>query len=68
MVLQSLLGHSTPKSSQIYIHPSMQKVREALERLPAVIYMNQLYETGALKLTFQTKARYRPKPVDVVLN
>jgi site-specific recombinase XerD len=68
MVLQSLLGHSTPKSTQIYIHPSMQKVREALERLPAVVYMNQLYDTGALKLTFQTKARYRPKPADVVLN
>lgn len=68
MVLQSLLGHSTPKSTQIYIHPSMQKVREALEKLPAVMYMNQLFETGALKLKFQSKARYRPKQVDVVLN
>jgi site-specific recombinase XerD len=68
MVLQSLLGHSTPKSTQIYIHPSMQKVREALERLPAVVYMNQLVETGALNLKFQSKARYRPKMMDVVLN
>ena len=68
MVLQSLLGHSTPKSTQIYIHPSMQKVREALERLPAVVYMNQLVETGALNLKFQSKVRYRPKLVDVVLN
>ncbi|MFO7891499.1 MAG: tyrosine-type recombinase/integrase, partial [bacterium] len=68
MVLQSLLGHSTPKSTQIYIHPSMNKVREALEKLPAVVYLNQLYETGVLKLKFQSKARYRPKPMDVVLN
>lgn len=68
MVLQSLLGHSTPKSTQIYIHPSMQKMREALEKLPAVVYMNQLLESGALQLKFQSKARYRPKPVDVVSN
>jgi len=68
MVLQSLLGHTTPKSTQIYIHPSMQKVREALEKLPAVVYMNQLFETGALKLKFQSKSRYRPKLVDVGLN
>jgi site-specific recombinase XerD len=68
MVLQSLLGHTTPRSTEVYIHPSMQKVREALEKLPAVVFMNQLYETGTLKLKFQTKARYRLKPVDVVLN
>jgi site-specific recombinase XerD len=68
MVLQSLLGHSTPKSTQLYIHPSIKKVREALEKLPAVVYMNQLVESGTLKLKFQSKARYRPKNVDVVLN
>jgi hypothetical protein len=68
MVLQSLLGHSTTKSTQIYIHPSMQKVREALEKLPAVVYMNQLVETNAFNLKFQSKARYRQKMMDVVLN
>ena len=68
MVLQSLLGHSTPKSTQIYIHPSIEKVREALEKLPAVACMNQLVRTGALNLKFQSKARYRPKPLDMVLN
>ena len=68
MILQSLLGHSTPKSTQIYIHPSIEKVREALERLPAVVYMNQLVETGALRLKFQSRATYKPKPLDVVLN
>jgi site-specific recombinase XerD len=30
LVLQSLLGHSTPRSTELYIHPSIQKIREAL--------------------------------------
>jgi len=55
LVIQSLLGHSSPKSTHIYIHPSEQKVREALEKLPGVIFMNQLIESGALNLKFQTK-------------
>jgi len=67
MVLQSLLGHSTPKSTEIYIHPSMQKMRDALEKLPAVVYMTQLVQSGALNIKFQSKARYKPK-VEMVLN
>ena len=55
LVIQSLLGHSSPKSTHIYIHPSEQKVREALEKLPGVIFMNQLIESGVLNLNFQTK-------------
>lgn len=55
LVIQSLLGHSSPKSTNIYIHPSEQKVREALEKLPGVIFMNQLLESGVLNLEFQTK-------------
>ncbi|MCK5148341.1 tyrosine-type recombinase/integrase [bacterium] len=65
MALQSLLGHSTPKSTQIYIHPSMQKLREALERLLAVIYMNQLLRTGAMTLKFQARGRDRPSIMGV---
>ena len=57
MVLQSLLGHSTPRSTHIYIHPSEQKVRDALEKLPAVVYVNQLIYSGALKLKFQSGYR-----------
>jgi site-specific recombinase XerD len=55
LVIQSLLGHASPRSTAIYIHPSQQRVREALEKLPGVIYMNQLLETGVLKLNFQPK-------------
>ena len=53
LVIQSLLGHASARSTEAYIHPSMDKIREAMEKLPAVIYMNQLLEDGILKLPFQ---------------
>jgi len=59
LVIQSLLGHSSPRSTQIYIHPSEQRVREALEKLPGVRFMNQLVESGLLNLKFQSS--YRPR-------
>ena len=57
LVIQSLLGHSSPRSTRIYIHPSQQRIREALEKLPGVRYMNQLLESGVLNLDFQAKHR-----------
>jgi site-specific recombinase XerD len=59
LVIQSLLGHSSPRSTHPYIHPSEQKIREALEKLPGVIYMNQLMESGKLNLSFQSKYHSR---------
>jgi site-specific recombinase XerD len=55
LVIQSLLSHSSPKSTNIYIHPSEQKVRESLEKLSGVIFMNQLLESDVLDLKFQKK-------------
>ncbi len=49
LILQSLLGHSTPRSTEIYIHPSEKRVREALEKLPGVQYINRLVETGVIR-------------------
>ena len=49
LILQSLLGHSTPRSTEIYIHPSEKRVREALEKLPGVQYVNSLIESGFIK-------------------
>ncbi len=50
LVIQDLLGHATSRTTtNYYIHPSERKVREALEKLPGVIYMNQLVELGLLK-------------------
>jgi site-specific recombinase XerD len=57
-VIQSLLGHSTPRSTDPYIHPSLEKIRQALEKLPGVIYLNELVKSGMLNLTFQNN---RPK-------
>jgi len=42
LVIQSLMGHSTSRSTEPYIHPSHDKIREAMERLPGVVYMNKL--------------------------
>lgn len=53
LVLQSLLGHSNPRSTQVYIHATEEKIRNALERLPAIQFVNQLIASGKLKLKFQ---------------
>ena len=53
LVLQSLLCHSNPRSTQVYIHATEEKVRQALERLPAIQFINELIASGKLKLKFQ---------------
>ncbi len=53
LVIQSLMGHSTSRSTEPYIHSSQRKMREALERLPGVIHMNKLIGEGGLPLHFQ---------------
>jgi site-specific recombinase XerD len=53
LVIQSLLGHASTRSTEPYIHPSMDKVKSALEKLPAVIFLNQLIKSGVLKIKFQ---------------
>jgi site-specific recombinase XerD len=58
LVIQNLLGHATPRTTaNYYIHPSEKRVRDALEKLPGVIYMNQLIESGLLK--FQSSYHQR---------
>ena len=66
MVLQSLLGHNSPRSTTVYIHPSMDRLRDALERLPGVVFVRQLVETNALNLKFHRKAV--PKIPELCLN
>jgi integrase/recombinase XerD len=61
LVLQSLLGHSTPRSTEIYIHPSIEKQREAIERLPVVKYVGRLLESGVIRIRYQKK--YKPRVV-----
>ncbi len=53
LIIQSLLGHSSPRSTEPYIHPSLEKIRQAMEKLPGVIYMKKLIKQGLLDLKFQ---------------
>ena len=53
LVIQSLLGHATPRSTEAYIHPSQEKIRRALAKLPAVAFLHNLIEQGVLNLRFQ---------------
>jgi len=57
LMIQSLLDHSSPRSTEPYIHPSLEKIRQAMEKLPGVIYMNNLLKEGALNLRFQNIRR-----------
>lgn len=55
LVIQSLLGHTSPRSTESYIHPSLEKVRESMERLPSVIFLNELVKDGILSFQMQYK-------------
>ena len=59
LVIQSLMGHATSRSTEPYIHPSHEKIREAMERLPGVIFMNRLIMEEGLNLSFQGRYRKR---------
>ena len=58
-VIQSLMGHASSRSTEPYIHPSYKRIKDAIERLPGVIFMNNLVKERGLNLSFQ--GRYRRK-------
>ena len=53
LVIQSLMGHLSSRSTEPYIHPSFKKIKEAMGKLPGVIFMNKLIEQGGIILSFQ---------------
>lgn len=55
LVLQSLMGHNSPRSTECYIHPSINIMREAIEKMPVVKYVRMLVDIGAIK--FQKKSK-----------
>ncbi|MBW2002666.1 MAG: tyrosine-type recombinase/integrase [Deltaproteobacteria bacterium] len=59
LVIQSLMGHASSRSTEPYIHPSYKRIKDAIERLPGVIFMNNLLKEGGVNLSFQ--GRYRKK-------
>ncbi|MBU0675328.1 MAG: tyrosine-type recombinase/integrase [Proteobacteria bacterium] len=59
LVIQSLLGHGTPRSTEGYIHPSQEKIRQAMAKLPAIAFLQELINNGVLNLSFQGHRRKR---------
>lgn len=53
LVIQSILGHASTRSTEPYIHPSQDRIRKALEKLPGVKYVKKLIRKGELQLSFQ---------------
>ena len=59
LVIQSILGHSSTRSTEPYIHPSYDSIRKAMEKLPCIKLVKELIRKGELNLKFQKP--FRPK-------
>ena len=59
LVIQSILGHLSARSTEPYIHPSQDRIRKAMEKLPSVKFVKELIRKGELNLRFQKP--FRPK-------
>jgi len=59
LIIQSILGHSSTRSTEPYIHPSFESIRRAMEKLPGVKYVKELIRKGELVLRFQKQ--FNPK-------
>ena len=57
LIIQSILGHATSRSTEPYIHPSHDRIRKALEKLPGVKFVKELIRKGELNLRFQSGRR-----------
>jgi site-specific recombinase XerD len=59
LVIQNILGHSSTRSTEPYIHPSQDSIRKAMEKLPGIKLVKELIRKGELNLRFQKP--FRPK-------
>jgi len=57
LVIQSILGHLSARSTEPYIHPSQDRIRKAMEKLPGVKFVKELIRKGELNLRFQKPFR-----------
>lgn len=53
LVIQSILGHLSARSTEPYIHPSFDTIRKAMNKLPGVVFVKELIKKGELNLSFQ---------------
>jgi site-specific recombinase XerD len=59
LIIQSILGHLSARSTEPYIHPSQDRIRKAMEKLPSVKFLKKLIRKGELDLRFQKP--FKPK-------
>jgi len=59
LVIQSILGHLSARSTEPYIHPSQDRIRKAMEKLPGVKFVKELIRKGELNLRFQKPFRIK---------
>jgi site-specific recombinase XerD len=53
LIIQNILGHLSRRSTEPYIHPSLHRIRKAMEKLPGIKYVKELMRKGELNLRFQ---------------
>ena len=59
LVIQSILGHSSTRSTEPYIHPSHDSIRKAMEKLPGIKLVKELLRKGEIDLRFQKPFRLK---------
>jgi len=56
LTIQNILGHSTPKTTMnYYLHATEERMRNALEKLPLMCFIDELISSGKIKLTYQNR-------------
>ena len=54
LTIQNILGHSNPNTTiNYYLHTPQHVMRQALEKLPLTLFVNQLINEGRIRLTYQ---------------
>jgi len=53
LIIQSILGHLSSRSTEPYIHPSFDRIRKAMEKLPGIVFVKELIQKGEFNLSFQ---------------
>ena len=57
LIIQSILGHLSARSTEPYIHPCQNRIRKAMEKLPGIKFVKELMRKGELNLRFQKSIR-----------
>jgi site-specific recombinase XerD len=59
LTIQNILGHSNPNTTiNYYLHTTEHVMRDALEKLPLTLFLNEMINSGEIRLSFQVD-RYK---------